>query len=247
MSDPKHEVIQKAEQLPERKALNPAIAELLRMGNLTPEAAEKFLAVQERWEANEARKAFTRALVELKRDLPTTIDKDSTVDYTNKEGRRTYYTHASLSAAMEAVMPALQSHGFGLTWRPTSDEKGVSVTAVLTHREGHSESTTLRAAPDSSGNKNGPQAVASTITLLQRYSALALLGITTADMKEETGEGEKKAANPDEVNTARNLKAMAELAKAGKTKAQAEDHVKRSIDNWTTADLKSLWEWSKKK
>jgi hypothetical protein len=51
----------------------------------------------------------------------------------------------------------------------------------------------MTAPIDTSGSKSPAQGVASTITLLQRYTALSLLGIATADMKDADGEPEAEA------------------------------------------------------
>jgi hypothetical protein len=47
---------------------------------------------------------------------------------------------------------------------------------------GHSEETTLRAIPDTSGSKNSIQAIGSTVTYLQRYTLLAAVGMAAAGM-----------------------------------------------------------------
>jgi len=89
--------------------------------------------------------------------------------------------------ALDSVTEPLTRHGFSLGWVPTTGDRGeVRVTCRLTHAEGHSEETTLVAPPDTSGLKNPAQAIASTITLLQRYTALSLLGIATADTTDPT-------------------------------------------------------------
>ena len=238
-----HDIIPKAEQLAARDTLHPLIAAMLEK-DPTPETCEKMLALQERFEANEARKAYNVALNALKRDLPAYLARDKDVNFNGKY----MYSHTTLAAMMETVMPHLIANGFSMTWdSPAPSKPGlIAVTAILTHVGGHSERTTLEAPPDTAGSKSAPQAVASTATMLQRYTALLRLGLVTRDIDEPANEVKTKPA-ADEVNTDRNMKAMAELVKAGKTKAQAEDFVKRSVENWTTADLKSLWEWVKPK
>jgi hypothetical protein len=71
-----------------------------------PRDAAQLLEVQREYEANEARKAYAMALVNLKRDLPTVIARDKTVDFTGSSGKRTTYTHASLAGVMDAVTRA---------------------------------------------------------------------------------------------------------------------------------------------
>jgi hypothetical protein len=47
---------------------------------------------------------------------------------------------------------------------------------------GHSEETTLKAIPDTSGSKNSIQAIGSTVTYLERYTLLAAMGMAAAGM-----------------------------------------------------------------
>ena len=49
--------------------------------------------------------------------------------------------------------------------------------------------TKMTAPSDTSGQKNSIQAIASTVTYLQRYTLLAATGITTMDMPDDDGKG----------------------------------------------------------
>lgn len=222
-----------------------AMSPVVKMGmamlakNPDPSTLRELLAVQKDWEANEARKAYAAALVGLKRDLPTVIARDAKVDYTGAKGRTTY-THASLAGAMDAITGPLTQHGFSLAWKPSTVPSGISVTCRLTHAAGHFEEASLTAPADTSGSKSPAQAIASTITLLQRYSALSLLGIATADMKEPEGAA---TPAPDAVDSARNLKAVGWLVKQGKARVAAEAHIGRTVAEWTASDLDKLKEW----
>lgn len=217
--------------------MHPLVNAAMQSGALAdPATLRELLAVQREWEAGEARKAYARALSSLKRDLPTVIAKDSTVDYQSAKGR-TFYRHASLAGVMDAITDPLTSHGFSLSWVPSSGERGgVRVTCRLTHAEGHIEECALEAPPDTSGAKSSAQAIASTITLLSRYTALALLGIATADMPEDTGEAAKVVAH-DEIDADRNLRAAKWLADQGVSREAVERHIGRPVSGWTTADL----------
>lgn len=236
MSD-QHETAVAVIQRHDVERMHPVVRAMLEQGP-DPSTLRELLAVQREWESGEAQRAYTSSLVALKRDMPAVIAKDSTVDYTGGKGR-VHYTHASLAGAMAAITAPLTSHGFSLNWEPATPSPNlVTVTCRLTHADGHSESCTISAPPDTSGNKSTAQGVASTITLLQRYTALSLLGIATADMQEPAAE-----PDPERVDSARNLKAVAALRKYGKTVAQAEDHLKRPMTAWTTADLDELRRW----
>jgi hypothetical protein len=204
----------------------------------------ELVQLQREWEAHEQKRAYTSALVALKRDLPTVIERDQKVDYTNSSGKRTTYTHASIAHVVEQVTESLTGHGFEMHWEPNTVERGnVQVTCRLTHQDGHSETCTLAAPPDTSGNKNPAQAVASTVTLLQRYTACALLGIVTRDMKEPNREEEPG----DVVDTDRNIKAAARLKQRNIGRAEAEQFLgdesgPKPISKWTASDLAALTE-----
>lgn len=144
---------------------------------------QKFMELQERWEANEARKAYVTAMSEFKKNPPK-IEKDSHVEYRTDKGV-TKYDHASLSNVTSKVNAALAEHGLSASWETTQNEKGVSVTCKITHVMGHFETTTLTAANDTSGGKNAIQALGSTISYLERYSLLALTGLATHEMDDD--------------------------------------------------------------
>lgn len=222
--------------------LSPIVAALTANGVPTdPRMLAEFLAVQKDWEANEARKAFAQALVALKRDLPAIIGHDSVVDFTSSKGR-TYYTHTSLAGVMAAVTEHLSNHGFSLNWTPsTPDNNKITVVCRLTHSGGHFEEATLSGSADAGSGRNALQAVASSITYLQRYSALSLLGIATADMKEPEPEG----TNENTIDPERNLSAVSKLARFGKTREDAENFLTKAVKDWTVGDLQRLAAWAK--
>ena len=142
------------------------------------EKLEKLLALQERYEATEARKAFNKAIADFKANPPE-IDKDKTVQYGN-----TKYNHASLYNVTEKINSELSKHGLSASW--SVKQNGIiSVTCKITHTRGHSEETTLSAPSDTSGSKNAIQAIGSTITYLQRYSLLSLTGLATYDQDDD--------------------------------------------------------------
>ena len=144
---------------------------------------EKLMDLQDRWEANQARKAFTVAMTDFKKHVPDII-KDRLVDFTNREGKRTRYRHASLASVCDAVIEGLSTVGISHRWL-LEQAGAIKVTCILTHIAGHSESTALQASADESGNKNSIQAVASTVSYLQRYTLLSATGLATRDMDDD--------------------------------------------------------------
>jgi hypothetical protein len=153
---------------------------------------EKAMVLQERWEANEARKAYHDAMAEFKANPPE-IEKDRHVKFQTSKGL-TQYNHASLANVTSKINSAMSQHGLSAGWKVSQAERIITVTCTITHRLGHSESTSLSAAPDDSGSKNPIQAVGSAISYLERYTLLALTGLATHEMDDDnsgTGTGQE--------------------------------------------------------
>lgn len=145
---------------------------------------EKLLALQERWETNEARKAYHQAMANFKANAPK-IDKDRKVSFNTSAGK-TSYNHASLYNVTEKISAELSKHGLSASWS-TKQNGVILVTCKITHCLGHSEETTLSAPSDTSGSKNAIQAIGSTITYLERYTLLALTGLATFEQDDDAG------------------------------------------------------------
>ena len=223
------------------QGLSPMAAAVLAK-NPDTETLRELMAMEKEWHERAAERAFHVAKAGLMRDMPTVIHRDKVVDFKTSRGR-TNYTHSSLAAIVEAITDPLTAHGFTIGYRSKMDDKGqVLVTCILTHCEGHSEATTLPAQPDTSGNKNPAQALASAVTLLRRYTLTLLLGIATADMDEPTGKPEPQ---PDAVDVDKNIRTVAAIVKRGKTKDQAEDFTGRPVAEWTGEDRRKLDAWSR--
>lgn len=141
---------------------------------MSMEHIEKFMELHERNEANEAKKAYHKAFAAFKADPPQII-KDMTVNYNN-----TKYNHASIGNVVSSIIAGLGKHGLSHHWDIVQGED-VTVTCTLTHELGYSESTSMTAPPDKSGGKNTIQAIASTITYLERYTLLAITGMATSE------------------------------------------------------------------
>jgi len=172
---------------------------------------EKLMELQERWEANEARKAYTKAMATFKTNPPKIL-KDAHVMY-KAGGGTTEYNHATLGQVASAIGTALSEHGLSAAWK-TEQNGQIIVTCTITHEQGHSESTSLSADADTSGSKNAIQAIGSTITYLQRYTLLALTGIAAKD-QDDDGRNSEPIAYITEEQLA-NLEALLKWLKIDK-------------------------------
>ena len=116
---------------------------------------EKLIALQERWEANEARKAFVAALSAFKADPPAIVKNKHVTYAPRRTGEGGDYYHATLDQVAGAIGAALSRHGLPHRWEvEQGDGRLIRVTCILEHVLGHCERVTLQAAPDQSGNKN---------------------------------------------------------------------------------------------
>jgi hypothetical protein len=167
--------------------MNPARMIELAIEKGAVDQLDKLLALQERWEANEARKAFVRAMAQFKSARPT-IYKNKDVGYNSKkaEGGRVAYSHATLDNIDEVLGEHLSRAGLSYSWHTKNlDQHWIEVTCVLTHEMGHSEQTSLKAPVDATGNKNPIQQIGSTITYLERYTLLAATGTSVRGMDDD--------------------------------------------------------------
>ena len=155
-------------------------------GNMDVGKLKELLDVQERWEANEAKKAYVQAMSAFKAS-PLEILKDKKVNYKDVK-----YSHSSLHNVTTCINKALSEHGLTASWVTSQANGSVKVTCKITHVMGHSEITCLSAPPDTTGSKNAIQAIGSTVTYLQRYTLLALTGLATYDQDDDGAAGAEK-------------------------------------------------------
>lgn len=151
------------------------------------EKLKQLMELQERWEANEAKKAFVQAMSTFKKDPPT-IHKNKDANF---GAGKAAYSYATLHNVCEQIVQALSRVGISHDWKTQQVEGKVRVTCVLTHVRGHSEATWLEASPDTSGSKNSIQAIGSTVSYLQRYTLLAATGLSVAEMDDDGAGGSK--------------------------------------------------------
>lgn len=168
------------------------------------EVIERLMTLQERWEANQARKAFNAAIAAAKAEIPAIVR--------NRQGHN-QKRYADFAKIAEVVEPILSRHNLGFRFRSEQGDR-INVTCILFHKDGHSEETTLSGPPDKTGNKNDVQAIGSTLTYLQRYSLVQALGLAATDDDDAKAAG----AEPIAQEQAEMLTAIADEVGADKAK-----------------------------
>jgi len=164
---------------------------------------ERLMQMHERLTARTARAAFVAALAEMQPKLPV-VDRRGKIEVRekDKDGKRTGELQQSTPYALwedinEAIRPLLAEYGFALSFRVKKDADRVEVTGVLSHREGHFEETTLSLPMDTTGSKNNVQAIGSSTSYGKRYTAIALLNVTS---RGEDDDGKTAGAHGETVS-----------------------------------------------
>lgn len=153
------------------------------------EMIEKLMTLQERWEKNQARKEYDAAVAEAKAKIPAI-----TRNRTGHNDKR----YADFAAIAKVVDPVLSEFGLSYRFR-TSQTDRINVTCILAHRAGHCEETTLSGPADTSGNKNAIQAIGSTLSYLQRYSLVQMLGLAASDDDDGKAAGQVDAITMEQA------------------------------------------------
>jgi ERF superfamily protein len=171
---------------------------------------KELMDLQERWEANQARKAFNAALAAFKKNPPVVVK-----DMLNKQYGSKY---SSLGNLVNVVNAALGEHGLSASWDPVVSGDVIKVTCILEHIDGHSKRVTIEGPRDVSGAKNTLQQIRSTLTYLKGDTFEAVTGIASkvANVDDDgngAGKGEKAPEGYEEWKAD-----MTALADEGSTK-----------------------------
>ena len=164
----------KNEPEPEGATLLAVISRAASDPNVDIGKMERLMAMHERMLAQQAVVAFNESLSDMQDKLPSVGERGGIKDR-NGNVQSTYALWEDIN---QAIKPVLQKHGFALSFR-TDCAEGISVTAVLSHKGGHREETTIKLPADATGSKNAVQAVASSVSYGKRYTAGALLNLTS--------------------------------------------------------------------
>jgi len=171
---------------------------------------EKLMDLQERWEKDEARKAFNVAFAAFKAEVILVI-KNRSVTAGPLSGKR----YAELFSVVNAVTPALSKHGLSASWKLTKDEPDwIEVTCTIKHSLGHSESVSMGGPPDTGGAKSPIQARASSVSYLERYTLKAVCGVAEQDEDTDGAPGSKVEPDAEGKKALEACGSMPAIAKA---------------------------------
>lgn len=152
---------------------------------------ERLVALKERVDAEKAEKALNAALREFRRTCPCIL---KTREVRNKSGD-TMYRFANLEDVRRVIEPHLSARDLSYSWDAEFTDKIVVTTCTVRHSAGGKRSAKFASPTSGAPNMNAAQAAGSTTTYGQRYSLLAVLGLS-ADLDDD-GRGANASPQPE--------------------------------------------------
>lgn len=155
---------------------------------------ERLMAMHERLSARQAEQAYAAAFAVMQAELPVIGERGAIKNRDEKVQSK----YALWEDVNDAIKPVISRHGFSLSFRTDTAGGKVTVTAVLRHSGGHSDTTTMELMADTSGSKNAVQSLGSSVSYGKRYTAFALLNITSRGEDDDGKAGGAKGCISDE-------------------------------------------------
>lgn len=170
------------------------------------DALERLMDLKERYDAKQAEKAFYVAMNQFQANKPK-LKKTKVADFGAGKAK---YSYNPLAKIQEAIDPVLSRFGLSYKWERQQSESLIRIACIVSHVDGHSESTWLESGPDSSGGKNPLQSIGSARSYLKRYTLEDALGLSSDD--DDDG---KKSSNGQPVPNANQWIKILEKFKTG--------------------------------
>lgn len=172
---------------------------------------EKMLDMKERMDKQSARAQHAAAFAKASAEIP--------VIPMNGRGHNKM-PYATLKDIIAHTRPVLSRHGLALNFSVETAD-AIRVTARLSHTAGHVEVVSIDLPRDTSGSKNAVQAVGSSQTYGQRYTAQAILGLSLGEDVEDDGRtATGDVITPEQLSDLRDLAKSAGVAEDVVCKAQ---------------------------
>ena len=144
------------------------------VSDVSPEKLRALLDVRQAWEADEARKAYNKAISEFQRRAPIIEKADKAYDK----------SYARMDRIWRTIRPLFTELGLSITWQICEMREGdiCHLEGALAHRDGHGIQIRQDIpVPDILKGQNKAQQMGSARTYAQRYALCGALGIVTGD------------------------------------------------------------------
>jgi hypothetical protein len=186
------------------------------------EAIATLAALSEAWRQSERVRTFNVAMAEAKKRIPVILKKNEA----DIGGGRSY-KYEDLATIAAVVDPILADLGLNYRYRSESSMEGaVKVTCVITHVDGHSESSSLTAPMDQSDGKNAVRAIGSTVTYLERYTLKLSLGLIVAKDDDGAAAGAAAPVERQHITRDQHQELLNLISEVGTTEIKVADFAK---------------------
>jgi hypothetical protein len=162
------------------------------------EALEKLVALRERIEDRDAKKAFIQDLAAFKAKCPPIVHSKS-ANFATRGGARVNYSYTELDELARVIDPVLTEFGFSYGWDERLDKGMVTTTCTLYHVGGHSRTSSFTLPADNDSAASPQQKIGMADTYASRRSLIAVLGLTTADKDPRPAEVDPTLISEDQL------------------------------------------------
>ena len=132
---------------------------------------EKLLDLQERWEANQARKSFAAAMAQFQAHCPTLL----------KSKKADRYSYAPLDEILRTIRPHLDATGLSVSFNTSTKDAVITAFCTVTHRDGHSVTSEFSAPVDPAMKVNATQQAGSANSYARRYALCNALNLVASN------------------------------------------------------------------
>lgn len=161
--------------------------------NAPVETMERLFALHKEVQAERAKGEYVRALADFQKDCPV-IEKTKRV--MNKDGKTVRYKFAPIDSIVSQIKNPIATANLSYRWEVENTPGMIKANCIVTHVNGHSETSSFEVPVEKSDYMTSPQSYASALTFAKRYSLLNALGIATADEDTDATDVRKKKDSP---------------------------------------------------
>ena len=164
------------------------------------EQMEKLCDLYERLEARNAKAAWNSAMAKFKAKCPRVVKRMQNEQFAGivtRDGLRRPRRYADLEDIAATIDPVLPGHGLSYRWGDDEiDGEFIRIACIISHVDGHSESSSVLMPLESKAGASPQQKLASATTYAKRLSLCKAFGLTAFDDDDDgaaTAEAEEQS------------------------------------------------------
>ncbi len=240
MNKPAQEIATKVENLPVAPSPLTILQGAIDKG-IDAEQLSQLMDLQERYEANQARKAFAGAMADFQANCPTI----------RKTKRADRYVYAPMDEVLRTIRPHLDAAGLSI--RFTTETTGLIITAICTvsHRDGHSEISQFAAPVDEDMRVNDTQKMGSANSYAKRYALMNALNLVASaedddgflageQPETEDRKAEKAARKPQNPATKKQTAELQDYLDSGTLNIRDTKYIAANLERMTKTDAAGI-------